>query len=132
MRDGSRIGLFHFEETICPVVAHSGHQHAYGVGSCRLRDGAEQHIHAGAMPRDQRPFSNFNEVTSAKAVNECVPISRRNVGSAGEDLIPVSRLAHFDGTDSIDTLRVRRSESLGHVLHGDDSRTIAGQSFKNV
>ena len=108
-----RLGLFHFEEAVCPVITHAGHQNAHCAGPGSLRHGTKQHIDAGAMARHQGAVAHLEKIAWAEPTDEGVAIPGSDVGPAGDDLFAVSGFSDFDAANAIEAFGEGRCEAFG-------------------
>jgi hypothetical protein len=74
-------GVAHLEQTLSAVVAHSGHDYAYGVRSNGLSNRAEEHVDAGPVAGDEWPVCDLSDAGGTGLAHEKVMISRSDEGA---------------------------------------------------
>ena len=84
------------------------------------------------MPGDQGAVTHFEKIAGTEAADKRVPVSGSNIGAPRNDFVAVSGFFDFDAANAVEASGERRREALGHMLNGDDSRTILRHLFENL
>ena len=92
-----------------------------------MGDRAEQHIDRRLVAIDQRAVLNFDHILRPAHLQGHVPAAGSDQCPPGDDAVTVLRLAHFDGTQAVQSFGKHGGELLGHVLDDDDTGAHGGQ-----
>src|SRR5207244_12354362 len=84
-----------------------------------------------SVARDQGTVAHFEKIAGTEAADKRVPVSGSNIGAPRNDFVALSGFFDFDAANAVETLGERRREALGHMLNGDDSRTILRHLLEN-